>query len=97
VKQPNTHISDPLYYTTRSDELSILFIKLGLENIVYERTIYSFMNFLSDIGGLFNSIYVGGKIIVFLFIDHLFLSHIMKHLFQVDTEKNKMHKQRHSK
>ena len=41
------------------------------------------MNFLSDLGGIFNSVFVIGKLLVSLFIDSIFFSSIMKEHFQV--------------
>jgi hypothetical protein len=67
-------------------------VRLDLSTIIYTREIYSFMNYLSDIGGLFNSVFVGGKIIVSLFIDKLFYSHIMKEIYQVDERRTKTKK-----
>ena len=45
------------------------------------------MNFLSDIGGIFNSVFLIGKVIVFLFIDSIVLSKIMKEIFHYTLPK----------
>jgi hypothetical protein len=47
------------------------------------------MNLLSDVGGLFNSLFVGGQIMVSMFVEKLFFSHIMKEIYQVDNNKKK--------
>lgn len=47
------------------------------------------MNFLADVGGLFNSLFVIGKIVIDIFIEKLFYSHIMREIYQVDTRTNK--------
>jgi hypothetical protein len=56
-------------------------MRIDLSNRLYSREIYSFMKFLSDIGGLFNSIFVCGKIIVYLFMSKLFYAHVMKEIY----------------
>lgn len=45
------------------------------------------MGFLTDIGGVYQSIFLIGRIIVSVFIDKLFYSHIMKEMYQVNDSK----------
>lgn len=44
-------------------------IRLDDQSTIYTRKVYSFMNLLQDLGGFVNSVLVGGRIIMFVFID----------------------------
>jgi hypothetical protein len=56
-------------------------IKIDTQEIAYSRSIYSVMTFLSDLGGLWGSLFVLGEVIVSVFIDRMFLAHLMKELY----------------
>jgi hypothetical protein len=47
------------------------------------------MGFLSDIGGIFNSLFVVGKIVVTLFLNKMFYSSIMNQLYHIEKKKEK--------
>jgi hypothetical protein len=53
------------------------------------------MNLLQDLGGFVNSVLVGGRIVMFIFIDSYFYANIMKHIYQVETnDKGKIKKRK---
>ena len=43
------------------------------------------MNLLQDLGGFVNSVLVGGRIIMFIFIDQYFYPTIIKNIYKIDT------------
>jgi hypothetical protein len=61
----------------------------GLYNI-YSRQIYSVTAFLGDIGGMFQSIYFLGFLMVSFFTHRLFISAILKQLYQIKDFKDEI-------
>eukprot|EP00350_Pseudokeronopsis_sp_OXSARD2_P011710 CAMPEP_0170545906 /NCGR_PEP_ID=MMETSP0211-20121228/4268_1 /TAXON_ID=311385 /ORGANISM="Pseudokeronopsis sp., Strain OXSARD2" /LENGTH=66 /DNA_ID=CAMNT_0010850063 /DNA_START=964 /DNA_END=1164 /DNA_ORIENTATION=+ len=46
------------------------------------------MDYVSLLGGLFNSLYAGGKLITYFFLESVILNKIMKGLFQYQLATN---------
>mmetsp|Transcript_13988 Transcript_13988/g.13593 ORF Transcript_13988/g.13593 Transcript_13988/m.13593 type:complete len:124 (+) Transcript_13988:640-1011(+) len=47
----------------------------------FTKDIYSFTDFVSDVGGIFNSIYGGGKILVLIFADSIIVTKLLGELY----------------
>ncbi len=54
--------------------------------MIYTKEIYTLMNYLSDIGGLFNSLFVGGKLVMMMFLEKLFYSSILNKIYYSDKK-----------
>ena len=46
--------------------------RVSHENTYFERSVYDFLTFLSDVGGLFGTVFVVGKFIVGFFLEDLY-------------------------
>jgi len=53
---------------------------------VYQKNIYNVMDFLSQLGGLFNSLYAGGKLAVYLVMESLIIQKVIKGLFKYSPD-----------
>lgn len=56
---------------------------------IYNRQIYSVMDLLRDVGGMFNSLYTIGLTVVTFLSHRLFISAILKHLYQIKDFKRR--------
>jgi len=61
-------------------------IKLDFFANMYSKNIFSVMDYISQLGGLFNALYGGGRLAIFLFMDTYILSIIMRSLFSYTEE-----------
>lgn len=59
------------------------YIRFDSQYNTYKRQIYSVQAFLGDIGGLYSSLFSIGAIFISFFNNRLFLSAILKNLYQV--------------
>ena len=65
-------------------ELASIYFRFDPQYDIYERRIYSFGELLGQIGGLFQIILMVGIVIVSIFSDRLFVSSIIKKIYQID-------------
>lgn len=50
---------------------------------VYNRQIYNFMDILGDVGGMFQSLYFAGLVIIGFYNRRMFISAVLRSLYQV--------------
>lgn len=62
-------------------EFVTAFIRIDDKYFVYQRTIYSFLDVIGNIGGLMEGLLFIGYIFVFLFSKKLFKASLMKKLY----------------
>jgi len=55
-----------------------IYLKMDAEYFAYTRDVYTFLEFLGDVGGLQSALILGGYIIVTFFSERLYFSSIMK-------------------
>lgn len=67
-------------------------ISIATQRILYVKKLYSFTNFLSEIGGLFNSFLIFGKILVYFVHDTTMLTHIIEKIFLVNEKPSRSKK-----
>ena len=60
-----------------------MYLRIDNNYDIYERKIYSVMELLGDIGGLQGSLYMIGLFVIGFFSRRLFISAIMKNIYQV--------------
>ena len=65
-------------------QLASVYFRFDPQFSIYERRIYSFGELLGQIGGLFQIILMSGIIIVHIFPEKLFVSSIIKKIYQID-------------
>jgi len=72
------------YSDNSGDELIFLSLYFRYDNryFVYERVIYSFLDLIGNIGGLYEGLYFFGYFFVFLFSGRLYQASLMKRLYQ---------------
>ena len=58
-------------------------IRLDTAYMQYEKDIYTFMNFLSDLGGIFNAILFLFRIVVGVFHENIVFARILSSLFTI--------------
>ena len=94
VELQNSHFYETQYNHTER-QLGIFYLRFDSQYSVYTRRIYSIMDFLGDIGGMYSSLFFFGYISVSFFSHRLFISAILKQLYQVkDMPKTKKPKKR---
>jgi len=64
-----------------TDENIALYIRFDSNYDIYERKIYSILDLLGDIGGLAESIYIIGSILVSFVAHRFFISSILKNIY----------------
>ena len=69
--------------------LASFYFRFDAEYNIYERRIYSFGEMLGQIGGLFQIIIFLGVMIVSVFPERLFISSIIRKIYQIDQFKEK--------
>ena len=67
-------------------------MRMSSEAYEYERQVYDFLTFLSDLGGLFGTIFIIGKIVVDVYLEDMFFSNILESVYQVDSKKQQKSK-----
>lgn len=63
-----------------------VFIRLDQRSESYDRKVYAFLDYLGDIGGLHSSLYVLGLLCVTYFSRRIFVSSILKQIYQVKKD-----------
>lgn len=87
---------DQLVVLDASDnEFMSVFIRLDAETEKYERRVYSFSDLLAQVGGLYSSIFFIGIILVGIFSERLFVSSILRKIYQIDEIRETHIKQKH--
>mmetsp|Transcript_47805 Transcript_47805/g.35055 ORF Transcript_47805/g.35055 Transcript_47805/m.35055 type:complete len:122 (+) Transcript_47805:304-669(+) len=87
VKQEFVQV-DSMYQTARerirrdTDPYIRVYIRLDFFSNVYQKNLFNLMDYMSQVGGLFNSLYGGGKLIVYLFVESIILTSIISSLFK---------------
>lgn len=69
------------YDDSNNDDTGMLvevFVRLDSKYELYERQIYSFLQLLGDVGGLWQSLFLFGFLFVNFFSNRLFVSSILK-------------------
>ncbi len=67
----------------------MFYLRYDSEYQLYTRRIYALMDFLGDVGGIYSSLFFIGFVCVSFFSHRLFISAILKQLYQVkDLKKN---------
>mmetsp|Transcript_7032 Transcript_7032/g.7961 ORF Transcript_7032/g.7961 Transcript_7032/m.7961 type:complete len:255 (-) Transcript_7032:179-943(-) len=78
-----------------------VFIRADEKYDMYERRVYSIGDLLGQMGGLYQSVFVIGTIFVFVFSERLFISSILRKIYQIDmlreTQIKQLDKQRKDK
>ena len=74
-----------------------MFIRFDPRYDIYNRQVYSILPMLGDIGGLQQSLYLIGYMVVAYFSHRIFISSILKRIYQIkksiqDNEKEKKEK-----
>ena len=78
----NSHFYDDQY--NRADGyISTIYIRYDAQYSEYNRQIYSIMEFLGDVGGMQSSLFFIGYLLVAFFSHRLFISAILRNLYQV--------------
>ena len=70
--------------TVSDFEFLSIFIRLDPKSDVYERRVYSIGDLLGQAGGVYESLMVMGALFVGIFSERLFISAIMKKIYQID-------------
>ena len=70
-----------------SGEIVDVFFRYDEDYDVYERRIYSFWDFLGQIGGLEQSLLIIGSFIWFLFTEKLYIASIIRRIYQIKATK----------
>ena len=73
----NSHFYETQYNQSER-ELGIFYLRFDSQYSKYTRRIYSIMDFLGDIGGMYSSLFFLGYISVSFFSHRLFISAILK-------------------
>ena len=82
VELQNTNFYES-QYNKNERQLGIFYLRFDSQYSMYTRRIYSIMDFLGDIGGMYSSLFFLGYICVSFFSHRLFISAILKQLYQV--------------
>mmetsp|Transcript_15113 Transcript_15113/g.14695 ORF Transcript_15113/g.14695 Transcript_15113/m.14695 type:complete len:237 (-) Transcript_15113:761-1471(-) len=69
-----------------SEAYLILTVRLDLVSTIYQKNLFTIMDYVSLLGGLFNSLYAGGKLAVFLFMESLMLQRVIRALFKYSPD-----------
>lgn len=78
----NQRTYDDKYYPDERVMISI-FIRLDNREVSYDRKVYSLFEFLGDLGGLYQSLFVIGFILVTYFVERIFVSSILRQIYQI--------------
>ena len=76
-------------YDSDDQELIAVYIRYDFRYDIYSRQTYSILVLLGDIGGLQQSLYLLGMIIVSFLSRRIFVSSILRHIYQVKQEISK--------
>ena len=68
-------------YDPKEGLIGTVYFRFDSHYNVYSRRIYSIMDLLGDIGGMYSSIYFIGYIMIFFFQHRMFISAILKQLY----------------
>ena len=63
--------------------LVVMFLRYDPRYEIYSRQVYSVLPLLGDIGGLQQSLYILGMVVVSSFSNRIFVSSILRHIYQV--------------
>jgi hypothetical protein len=74
--------------TSDADPFVDLFIRYDAKYDIYQRKIYSILELLADIGGLYQSLFVIGFVLVNFIAYRLFVASILKQIYQVKHDRN---------
>lgn len=74
--------------TSEADPFVDLFIRYDAKYDMYQRKIYSILELLADIGGLYHSLFVIGFVLVNFIAYRLFVASILKQIYQVKHDRN---------
>ncbi len=64
-----------------------IYFRLDSEYFEYSRDAYTFLEFLGDVGGLQSALILAGYVLVSFFTERLYLSSIMKKMYQTKFER----------
>ena len=56
-------------------------------NLIYERNVYTLLNLIGDLGGIFEILFIFGTVLTSTFNSKMFYYSVLSSLYQVDTEK----------
>eukprot|EP00347_Sterkiella_histriomuscorum_P014903 403359074 len=84
-------------YTAKSDYggtecFARVTLGIDLQYDIYSRQVYTFADLLSDMGGIYSSLFAFGALIVGLFSENLFYYQIIKDLYQARPRKDQLNK-----
>ena len=66
-----------------------IYFRLDSEYFEYHRDAYTFLEFLGDVGGLQSALILAGYLLVSFFTERLYLSSIIKKMYQIKFERQK--------
>ena len=72
------------YKTKNNEKLAEIQIVLDAQEMHYDRSVYNFLTFASDLGGVFQILMVTGTLFVMFFSQKLFLYSVLSQIYQVD-------------
>ena len=78
------HTKEQIELESSTGQIASIYFRFDYEYSIYERRIYSLGELLGQIGGLFQIILMVGVTIVSLFSEKLFVSSIIRKIYQID-------------
>jgi len=74
-------------FEAESDDGDILslYFRYDKTSDIYERQIFSFAELLGQAGGFYGALFAGGSLLIFIFSERLFVSSVLKKIYQIDT------------
>ena len=59
------------------DDIILVQFRVSSNSVLFERQVYDFLVFLSDLGGLFGTLFVIGKTVATLFLEDMYFSALL--------------------
>ena len=78
----NFYAYDSPFYASDS-YIATVYLRYDSEYSMYQRRVYSVMDLLGDIGGLYSSLFSIGYLLIYFYRHRMFISAILKKMYQV--------------
>jgi hypothetical protein len=75
-------------YNSKDSYIAAVYIRYDSEYSTYQRRIYSIMDLLGDVGGLYSSLFSIGYLLICFLNHRMFISAILKRIYQVKNYQN---------
>ena len=77
-------IQDTTDLAAGNGNLVRIFVALDSSQVQYSRSVYSFLSFTGDLGGVFQILEIIGTVIVSVFVNRLFYYSVLSKIYQID-------------